>query len=118
MMAGEINSILREDRSDTEYLDQMRRHIAVISGLLVVSDPLTMTTTTMPTNSSWTVNCGSGLSITFGNSILSSANDGQPYNGSRLTLALNRIDKSRCEKLSLELGRELLRILVQSSAVE
>lgn len=108
-MAEGIQDALR-DRSGTEYLEEIDKQVKVISGLLVIYDPISMSVSTMKADAPWSITCGMGFYVTFGNSIFSEATNG-PLNAVKLTLSLGKIDQSKCEQLSLLVGQEIKRIV-------
>jgi hypothetical protein len=101
------------ERAGPELERRLMENIQVQDGLLMVRDPVfgeVGQLYVLPVNSPWTLSCGIGLSVIFGNSV--SGDSTSLSNDIELHLVRVRVDKKDCNVLGLRLGKRLKATLV------
>jgi hypothetical protein len=108
------------ERSGPELESRLTQNVTVDGGLVLVHTEMGLSV--LPVTTPWTVQCGDGMTVTFGNSITSSIDRDEDdkaveYNTSndvRLILTAMSIF-NQCNVLAPRIGKRLLAILGQGS---
>jgi hypothetical protein len=113
-IAADLQLFMEPAKAITELITRLRAKVKVRDGLLIVDDLLVVSgLTVLPLNSSWTVSCGIGFTVTLGNTIGGSSDD--VHNDVKVWLSFaGPIPKQNCEPVAVAVGKEILAILAGS----
>jgi hypothetical protein len=98
-----------------ELQKRLDASIEIKDGFLIVHDPIVgeMDETILPTNTSWSVSCGLGVSIDFGSAITGDATS--VSNATELNLAVSIVPKRTCDIAGLAVAKHLRAILTDTN---
>jgi hypothetical protein len=107
------------ERAGLELERRLTQRVRVDGGLILVEPALSLFV--LPISTPWTLQCSSGMTIVFGNSIRNEVSRGESSedfesstsNDVAITLTVGYIDQKNCEILGPRIGKRLLAILRQ-----
>jgi hypothetical protein len=108
-LVSNISALTRPDRSNADFVQELRSHVKLIDGLLLVESTTSPGLWVLSVNTPWVIQCGPLLSLVFGGSV-----KGSPEGVSNevdITLSLALMTDERCRELAPVLGREVNLIL-------
>jgi hypothetical protein len=103
-------------RAGIELERRLTETVRAEDGIVIVHGPITgkYMSQVLSANTPWVLNCGAGITITFGSSV--SGAEGSTSNDVEVVLAYNSVDESDCAALGPKLGRRLNAIFREASA--
>jgi len=118
--AAEQQIFADPERALVELKRRLRKTIKFKNSVILVDSPFGMGTLlgsatsflnlyVIPPDTPWTVSCGLGMTVTFGNVI--SGDTGGVTNDVQVALTLASLDKTQCETLGPAVGKEIQAIL-------
>ena len=107
------------ERSGPELESRLTQNVTVDGGLVLVRTEMGLSV--LPVSTPWTVQCGAGMTVTFGNSITSSIDRDEDdkaaeYNMSNDVKLILTVMPIQCDVLAPRIGKRLLAILGQDQA--
>jgi hypothetical protein len=107
------------EQAGPELEKRLAQRVRVDGGLILVEPALSLFV--LPISTPWTLQCSSGMTIVFGNSVNNSVSQGETSedfevetgNDVAITLTVGNIDQKNCEILAPRIGKRLLAILRQ-----